>query len=191
MSITFHSPSVDDAALLLKWRTDPEISRNMFTDLEHSDLSVQKKWVKSVLIRKDYVSFIIHDEGKPVGFLSFNDIDYKNKKCSSGSYIYCKKARLKLAVTLHSYICSFAFYCLGMNKIVNLILDVNENVIKIQQLHNTQFVGILREHIYKNGEFYDVHIFEQLRSTWEERKQRFEVSHMREAFKGWNDRWMK
>lgn len=47
MALNFKRVDVNDAELLLKWRTTPEITKHMFTDLENP--SVDKQDRKSVV----------------------------------------------------------------------------------------------------------------------------------------------
>lgn len=169
------------------WRTDPEIARFMYTDLSEPSIDRQKAWIASVNNRQDYRAFMILDESTPIGFLSYSDIDYLHKRCSTGSYIYERQYRLKFAVTLHAYICSYAFDRLGCHKIVNSVMGGNEAVIKLQTLHKTRLVGCLKEHIYKNGQFHDVHLFELLKSDWEQQQKPFSKERIKAAFADWSE----
>lgn len=187
MALTFRKITTADAELLLQWRTDAEISKNMFTDLNEPTVAKQQAWIKSLSTRKDYQAFMICDDTNPVGFLCFNDIDYIHHRCSTGSYIYPREARLKYGATLHTYICNYVFHCLGLNKIVNYVMNANEKVLKIQLLHKTRLVGCLKQHIFKNGTWHDVHIFEQLKQDWTQQKQHYPLAQIKASFEGWNE----
>lgn len=186
MALNFKQLTFEDAALLLKWRTSPEITRNMFTDLQAPSIEKQRQWINSLADREDYCAFMIQDDGHSVGFLCFTDIDSVNQRCSTGSYIYEREPRLKYGLTLHTYICNYAFHKLQCNKIVNYIMDANEKVVKLQILHKTQFIGIFKQHILKNGRFHDVHVFELLKSDWLTQKQHYSLITIRDAFDNWN-----
>ncbi|WP_372872413.1 UDP-4-amino-4,6-dideoxy-N-acetyl-beta-L-altrosamine N-acetyltransferase [Shewanella sp.] len=185
MGLRFTRITGDDAELLLKWRTDPEITKNMFTDLVNPSVESQRRWIESLTGREDYRAYMIRDEQTPIGFLCFTDIDWHNKKCSTGSYIYDRPARLKYGVTMHTYICNYVFHRLGMNKIVNLVMNANEKVVKLQLLHKTRLVGVFKQHIFKYGEFHDVHVFEQLKEDWILQKQHYSLEHIAAAFNDW------
>jgi UDP-4-amino-4,6-dideoxy-N-acetyl-beta-L-altrosamine N-acetyltransferase len=187
MALNFKRIEISDASLVLKWRTDPEITKGMYTDLVDPTLEKQIIWIKSLQERDDYRAYMIQDEGESVGFLCFDEIDYRHQRCSTGSYIYVREARLKYAVTLHTYICNYAFHELKLNKIVNYILDANEKVVKLQSIHKTRYVGHLKQHIYKNNELLDVHIFEQLKEDWCKQKQHFSLDIIKAAFSDWDD----
>ncbi|MBO1256010.1 GNAT family N-acetyltransferase [Alteromonas sp. 5E99-2] len=187
MALYFKRIDVNDAALLLEWRTSPEITKGMYTDLVDPTIAKQVSWIESLQGRDDYRGYMILDDKEPVGFLCFDDINYQHQRCSTGSYIYSREARLKYAVTLHTYICNYVFYQLKLNKIVNYILDANEKVVKLQSIHKTRYVGYLRQHISKNNELLDVHIFEQLKEDWNKQKQHFSLDTIKAAYNDWEN----
>jgi len=186
MALNFKRVEISDAQLLLTWRTDPEITKHMFTDLEQPSLEKQQQWISSLDHKSDYRAYMIQDDGNSVGFLCFSDIDQFHQRCSTGSYIYDKHARLKYGATLHTYICNYAFEQLKLNKIVNYILGANDKVVKLQKLHKTRLVGLLKQHIYKNDQFHDLHIFEQLKQDWSAQKQHFSLTTISAAFNDWD-----
>jgi UDP-4-amino-4,6-dideoxy-N-acetyl-beta-L-altrosamine N-acetyltransferase len=186
MALNFKRLETCDAELLLHWRTDPDITKHMYTDLIEPSLEKQIAWIESMQKREDYRGYMIQNAGVSVGFLCFNDIDFTHLRCSTGSYIYPRSARLQYAVTLHTYICNYVFYQLKLNKIINYVLDANEKVVKLQSLHKTRLVGHLKQHIYKNNEFLDVHIFEQLKDDWCNQKQHFSLEKIKAAFNDWD-----
>jgi len=185
MGLKFVRMQRSDAALLLKWRTAPQITQHMYTDIESPSIAKQEAWIESMSARDNYRGYMILDDLNPVGFLCFTDIDSINQRCSTGSYIYEREARLKYALTLHTYICNYAFEKLKVNKIVNYVMDANAKVIKLQTLHKTRLVGCLKQHVYKQGKFHDVHVFEQLKEDWSQQKQHFDLSIIKAAFKDW------
>ena len=64
-------------------------------------------------------------------------------------------------------------------------MGANEKVVKLQTLHKTRHVGCLKDHIFKYGEYHDVHLFEILKSDWESQKQRFSLDQLKSAFEDW------
>jgi len=163
----FRRPTLDDAELLLRWRTDPVITRFMFTDIENPDVERQRAWLQAMEQRKDFSHFIIEHEGRPVGYLSYSEIDRVHRRCSSGSYIAEEQDRRKIAGFLHTFIMDYCFHGLGMNKLINYFMEGNDNVIRIQRVLKAREVGVLRQHVHKHGRFHDVLVFETLKSEWE------------------------
>ncbi|MBP2316229.1 GNAT family N-acetyltransferase [Azospirillum soli] len=167
MPFRFRSPTVDDAEMLLAWRTEPAITRFMFTDIDNPDASRQRAWIQAMEKRQDFRHFVIETQGCPIGYLSYSDINWVHRRCSSGSYIVDADARRTVAGFLHSFIMDYCFYALGMNKMVNYFMEGNDNVIKIQRILKCREVGVLKEHVFKYGRYHDVFVFEILKSEWE------------------------
>lgn len=185
MSLHFKRVTESDAELLLKWRTDPEITRHMFTDLMDPNIEQQKAWINSLATREDYIAYVVYDDEQAVGFICFSDINKLHQRCSTGTYIYERPARIKYAATLNTYVCSYAFYRLQCNKIIDEVLGANESIIKLQKLYKARLVGYLRQHIFKSGHFHDVYIFEHLKEDWEKEHHPFGVEHVKKTFDDW------
>jgi UDP-4-amino-4,6-dideoxy-N-acetyl-beta-L-altrosamine N-acetyltransferase len=185
IGLNFQCMTEKHAELLLTWRTDPNITKHMYTDIDDPCVNKQINWIQEKNKQEDYRGYVIYDDERPVGFLSFNDISLLHQRCSTGSYLYCKKARLKYAATLHTYICNYAFHRLNCNKIVNYIMGANDKVVRLNKLHGTHLIGTLRQHIFKNGKFHDVKIFEQLRNEWHSQKQHFPLQVIQQAYQDW------
>lgn len=182
MPFRFRPPTLDDAGLLLRWRTDPAITRFMYTDIENPDEERQRAWLAAAAGRADFCHFVIEHAGQPIGYLSYSDIDRVNRRCSSGSYIGDRSAGGTVPGLLSTFILDYCFYGLGMNKIVNSFLAGNDGVIHIQRLLKFREVGVLREHIFKYGRFHDVTLFEMTRAEWESRRHPFTREHTLAAF---------
>lgn len=168
MSLRFRQPTLDDAERLLAWRRDPDITRFMFTDLpEGQTVDDQKGWLTRCAGRDDFHHFVIEHKDKPVGYCNFvMDHDPVHHACATGSYVGEAGARAPLAAVLHSYLMDYAFYALGVHKVVNLFMTGNDKVIEMQRRLKCREVGTLREHVFKNGEYHDVVMFELLERDW-------------------------
>lgn len=182
MPFHFRKPVPDDAAMLLAWRRDPVITRFMFTDLEHDDVGKQRNWLAAMEGRDDFRHFVIEHDGAPVGYLSYSEIDRTHKRCVTGSYMATPQARRMLAGYLHAFIMDYAYYVLGMHKIVNYFMAGNDNVIKIQRILKCHEVGVLKDHVFKYGAFHDVYVFETLESDWRNHARAFTRAQTLAAF---------
>jgi len=170
MTITFRRPTLEDAELILGWRSQPRINDMMFSDVLPHQIEQQRAWLQRSEGRTDYEHFIILGDGEPVGFLSYEDIDRINGCCSCGSYLGTVEGARKFGGHLHAYFMDYLFYVLGMRKNVIQIIDANQRVLKLQRLLGMRAVGVLKEHIIKHGVPRDVYVFELLRQEWEGRR---------------------
>ena len=184
MALRFRIPRQEDAELTLKWRSDPEVTRFMFSDLDH-DVTAQRDWLAQCLTRDDYRHFLICWDDEPVGFLNYSGIDWQHRHCSSGHYIYGADNQRRYAGLLHSYLMHYCFYALGMHKTIGYFMAGNERMVKIQHLLKLRQVGILRDQVYKQGRFHDVHCFELLRSEWEGHTHLYPRDVALAAFESW------
>ncbi len=86
MTITFRPPTLDDAALLLEWRSQPRINDMMFSVVQAGNIKKQRDWLLRCEQLGDYKHFMILGDGQPVGYLSYTGIDRLHGQCSCGSY---------------------------------------------------------------------------------------------------------
>ncbi len=186
MPIFFRKVTVDDAEMLLKWRQDPEITRFLYTDIDHG-VSEQREWIKSCDAREDFYHFVMCFDDRPIGYLSFADYDRQNRRCSTGQYVYEQDDRRRYGGLLHTYIMDYGFYKLDCHKIVNSFMAVNERIVKIQEILKYRHVGLYKDHIYKHDRYYDMHVFELLRSEWATHRRLYTRDETKAAFEDWRD----
>ncbi|HYD70516.1 GNAT family N-acetyltransferase [Azospirillum sp.] len=181
MPFRFRRPTLEDAPLLLDWRTRPDITRYMYTDMTQ-DLDRQRDWLKACETRNDFKHFIIEAEGEPAGYLNYAEIDRTHRRCSSGSYLTDSSRVRRLAGFLYPFILDYCFFGMTMHKLVNTFLEGNDKVIRLQRLLRFREVGVFRQHIHKYGRWHDVTVFEMLCEEWEARPRLFPVEHTLAAF---------
>lgn len=186
MKFRFRKPLLDDAELILDWRTSPDITRHMYTDVEY-DLDKQRAWLERCRTREDYRHFLMLVDERPVGFLCFHNIDWHNKHCSNGSYVGVPGQESQMIGALCTwFIHDYVFYHLSMHKMFTTFMGSNERVIKGQIVNGLRHVGTFKEHILKNDIYHDVEIFELLKTEWDACKRRpFTVDQTLAAFEEW------
>jgi len=179
----FRIPTPDDAETLLDWRTRPDVTRHMFTDIEKASVERQREWIAAMNARDDVRQFVIEVEGgRSIGWLGFTEIDRRNRRCSSGLYIGDATDRKRYSGLLGPFIFDYCFHVLDMNKLVNQFMDGNARLIKIQTLLGFREVGVFKRHIWKYGEWHDVHVLELHRADHEARPRLFALEEALAAF---------
>jgi len=184
MVLNFRKVKVEDAAMTLKWLTDPGVTRYLYTDINH-DVTAQENWITRCKSRTDFLHFIMCVNDRPIGYLSFADYDRHNRRCSTGNYIYQYEDRRRYGGLLHTFIMDYAFFKLDCHKVVNSFMGGNDRILRIQQVLKLNYVGLYRDHIYKHGRYYDVHVFELLRSEWEKQRRLYSRAETKLAFEDW------
>ena len=116
----------------------------------------QKNWIANYHNTKENIRLMIElDNQNTIGMVSLTDIDWKNRSCEINYKIHAKKEeRLPGDITdaLEGLI-KYAFLELGLNCIEALILEYNIPSINLIQKMHFQQEGILRQRIFKNGNF--------------------------------------
>ena len=170
--LTYPLPAEEDAALLLGWRTRPDITQYLLTDIE-PDLEAQKRWLQACAGRADFHHRLIAVDGVPVGYASITITDAKAGIGTIGVYLAEKTSRSGIASFNFIHILNHAFLTLGLFKIVNHIMSANDRVIRSQVMNGYRLVGILRQHAVKHGVRHDLHVFEQIRDDWLQHREKF------------------
>lgn len=151
--------------MVLNWRTREDVTKYMVTDIEYN-LDNQKKWFNKITNNPSEKYWIILYNSKPIGLISLNDIDYKNKHTRWGYYIGEEEYRMYGGIIPH-YLYNYVFGTLKLNKINAEVLEGNDNVIKLNLLHGYREVGVFKRHIYKNNKFYDLYLLELTKEDWQ------------------------
>lgn len=162
----------DELEMIMNWRMLPEITKYMYTDPVLT-LDSQRQWFDSLKNRTDIIPFMIEVDGGPCGTLTITDIDYVNRRCSWGYYVAVQEKRsLPLALALEWNLYDYVFDVLDMNKLTGEIFSFNKGVLRIHQMCGSEIEGVLKQHICKNGIFYDVTVTGILKGTWSELRQK-------------------
>ena len=156
----------DDLKTVMHWRMLPYVTRYMNTD-PILTIKDQICWYDKMLSSNDLYYWIVHVDNAPCGVINLNDVDNINKRCSWGYYVAEKKFRsLRLAISLEMSLYNYAFEILNLNKVVGKSFCINKTVIKLHELCGCKTEGVLRQHIYKNGQYYDVCIQSMILDDW-------------------------
>lgn len=162
-----------DLEMVMNWRMMPDITKFMYSDPKLT-LEGQKKWFHTIKEQNDKYLWIIEVDEVPVGCMMILEIDYINKRCNPGYYIAVKEKRsIELALRLEWSLFDFIFSKLNFNKFVSEVFSFNKGVIRLHQLCGCTIEGTLKEHIMKNGEFYDVTLLRLTKEEWEGKKSKF------------------
>ncbi len=150
--------------LILGWRTDPDVTRFMFTDIEY-DLDAQKKWYQKTLTDSSSRYWVISYQDQLIGSAYLSDIDPHNGHCSWGYYIGESSSRM-IGAIIPPYLYNYAFHEMKFRKLIAEVLEGNRNVMKMHEMYGYRLVGRYEKHIYKYEQYHDVYVYELLSETW-------------------------
>ncbi|UNL84776.1 UDP-4-amino-4,6-dideoxy-N-acetyl-beta-L-altrosamine N-acetyltransferase [Priestia koreensis] len=165
----------EDLEMIMDWRMSPEVTRYMYTD-PILTIENQQKWLKKICENNSNEKYWIIEieDGVDVGVLSVNNIDYNHKQASWAYYIGDIRARGKgLARILECNIYDYVFFELNMNKLWCEVFEFNEKVIEIHEKFGSRIEGKLMDHIFKNGEYFNVIRMGITRREWNAKRESY------------------
>jgi UDP-4-amino-4,6-dideoxy-N-acetyl-beta-L-altrosamine N-acetyltransferase len=162
----------DDLEMVLRWRTSPDVTRYMLTDVPF-DMENQRRWFERVSSDPDDWHRIITCGGKPAGVANISGIDRLNGRCAAGMYVAERELRsFKLYVTVLWNTFDFVFLRLGLNRLPAPVMSGNKGIVRLNEFCGYKREGVLRRHVFKYGEYHDVTLMAILRDEWLEKKER-------------------
>jgi len=138
--------------LVLKWRSNKEVSQFFFTNIEY-DINKQNSWFNKISADKSVAYWLIEYQGNIIGVINLASIDRVSKKCNAGFYL-CEMQYHQIAAFVLPFLYNYVFKILRFNKIYGEVLDGNNNIYKIHMLHQYRHIGTFKNHIFKNEEFF-------------------------------------
>ena len=169
---------IDDLETVMHWRMLPHVTQFMKTDPVLT-LEGQYEWFETLSSNGEVFQWVIHVDDKPCGVISLDDFDLLNKRCTWGYYVAEKSLRsFSLAIALEMSIYDYVFNKLMLNKIIGESFCINTAAIKMHELCGCTTEGILRQHIIKNGQLYDICIQTMLAEEWSRINVNIEYQHI-------------
>ncbi|WP_201576181.1 UDP-4-amino-4,6-dideoxy-N-acetyl-beta-L-altrosamine N-acetyltransferase [Psychrobacter sp. H8-1] len=160
-------PVVDrDIDMIFEWRNREEIRINMYNH-EKIPYENHRKWFASIATNKTNQYFIYEQEQKPLGLVSFNNIDRDNSFASWAFYSADLSTR-GLGSEMERLALKYAFEDLKLNKLYCEVLDFNFPVVRFHQKHGFKLEGVKRQHYKRGDSFYDVYQLAILKKDYEE-----------------------
>lgn len=160
----------EDLSLILKWRTDPEITKYMITDPE-LNMDIQKEWFRKIKEDRCISYWMIEVDNQPAGVINLIKIHNSGKW---GYYMGEKHLRsFSAAISLECSLYDYVFDTLGLEKICNEVLSINRGVIKLHEYCGNTVTEVVKGGVVKHGESYDLVMMELSRDVWMETRAKF------------------
>lgn len=160
----------EDVPAALGYMNDVEVYRNLMPSVPYPfTLEDQERWYSNQSAVKDTYNFAIEtlDEGKYIGGCGVNSVDWKNSNVVIGIFIgdqgYWSHGYGSDALQL---LIRFIFNEMNIHKIKLEVYSFNKRAIRCYEKCGFKQEGILREEIFKNGQYYDKWVMGLLRSEW-------------------------
>lgn len=173
MTLELVKVTIEDLEQIMNWRMNPEVTKYMYTD-PILTLDKQKEWFEFIQNNESFKYWVIRIDGVKIGVINLRDIDYVNRRCTWGYYIGDNSFRGRgIATTLECNMYDYVFNVLGLNKFWCEVFTFNKKVISIHEKFGSVIEGTLKQHIYKNGEYYDIVTMAITKNKWGEIKDKY------------------
>jgi RimJ/RimL family protein N-acetyltransferase len=165
--VTLRPPRPDDAAVMITWFEDMEVTR--FLLVRHPpSMDMETEWLDKMARSPDDVVWVIEYQGHAVGTTALHKIDWRNGSAITGTVIGDKSVWGKgLGRELMRLRARYSFTQLPLRKLKSAYLDGNDASAKAQAAAGYREVGRLRADMFVDGRWRDHVITEVLREDWE------------------------
>lgn len=152
----------------LVWYNDSEVTRYISIYLPMTEKE-EIEWVQGLSGRKstDVVLAIVTKEGQHIGNVGIHGINWRDRVATTGTVIGEKEFRGKgIGTEVKMLLLNYAFNTLNLHKICSRALAFNVASRRFSQKCGYQQEGVLRKHIFKNGEYVDQVLLAVFREDW-------------------------
>lgn len=168
MSVTLREIQESDLELIMRWRMDEEITRYMNTNPKLT-LEGQKKWLASLRENEDVKYWLIEVDGNPAGVINLTGLTKPDGNLGWAYYVGEKKLRsMKTALALEMSMYDYAFDVLQKNAVYGDIFTLNQGVIALHKLCGCEIVEEKKNHVCKEGVYYDVTFMRMTAENWKQ-----------------------
>lgn len=149
-----------DLSFLNSLRNDEEIFLNTCGNKYFISSEYDRKWIEDKIFNNQfqiYLAICLTGSNEIIGYLSLNNIDYRNRKAEWGGIIIAKKyANKGYANDAAILLIKFVFEELGLHKLYGYVLE--KHAISIHLLEKLGFIneGLIHDFIFKNNKFHNV-----------------------------------
>lgn len=168
MSVTLRVIQEEDLENVMRWRMDPDITKYMNTN-PRLTLEGQKKWLAALRRNEDVQYWIIEVDGIPAGVINLTGLTRTDGNLGWAYYVGEKKLRsMKAALSLEMSMYDYVFDCLHKNAVYGDIFTLNQGVIALHKLCGCEIVEEKKNHVCKEGVYYDVTFMRMTAEHWNE-----------------------
>jgi RimJ/RimL family protein N-acetyltransferase len=165
--VRLRPPSADDAAAMITWFEDMEVTRFMFVRNPPS-IEAEREWLDKMARDPNEVVWVVEYEGRPVGTTAIHAINWRDGHGITGTVIGDKAAWGKgLGRELMQLRARYAFTQLPLRKLKSGYLDGNESSGRAQASAGYREAGRYRKEHFVGGRYLDLIVTEVLREDWE------------------------
>ena len=171
MSVILKELSFSDVKTINQWRNNPELIAKLGSNFRYINLETDEQWFRNYMSsRHNTIRCGIYAESdKLVGVIYLSNIDHLNQSADLSIMIGDVSQRGKGYGKCAMYqMMKHAFFNLNINRISLKVLTDNIPALRLYEKCGFQREGVLRQTLYKDGEWHDQIIMSILRSEFKE-----------------------
>lgn len=166
VGVTLREIRESDLEDIMRWRMDEEISRYMNTNPKLT-LEVQEKWLAGIRANPDVRYWMIQVEGQPAGVINLTGLDNPEGDLGWAYYMGEKRLRsIQRALSLEMSMYDHVFDVLGKRAVYGDVFSLNKGVIQLHKLCGCEIVEEKKNHVCKEGVWYDVTFMRMTAEAW-------------------------
>ena len=158
--------TANDLEMIRNWRNSKEVSQYMYTE-NHITSEQQKAWFEKISKDQNAKYWIIEYEDKPLGLVSITEMSQVFDSCFWAFYLGDTNVRgAGIGSKIEYNILKYVFEDIGLNKLRCEVLTTNPSVIVMHEKFGFRREAYYREHVLKNGQYFDVVGLAMLKREW-------------------------
>lgn len=171
MSVTLRPITEGDLENIMRWRMDEDITRYMNTNPKLT-LEGQKKWLAAIQTNEDVQYWVIEVDQEPAGVINLTGLTKPNGELGWAYYMGEKHLRsIKTALSLEMSMYDYVFDVLQKKAVYSDVFTLNQGVIQLHKLCGCEIVEEKKNHICKEGVYYDVTFMRMTDELWKSAKE--------------------
>ena len=162
----------EDYLITQAWRNDPVYQAGVASVKRFISIDTEKRWIENAIkehenLKALRLAVVLKETDEMVGMVFLTDINMIYKSAKVGSLIGSNENRGKGYITEARFLLfEYAFMELGLERISATILEDNYASIKSAERVGYVKEGVLRNAVYKDGEFKNIIAYSILRDEF-------------------------
>jgi ribosomal-protein-alanine N-acetyltransferase len=164
--VRFRPPKVEDAAEMITWFEDMEVTRFILRHHPPS-LEEEKEWIEKMGREPEHIVWVLEHKGRVVGSTAIHAIDWKNGFGTTGTVIGDKTVwRKGLGSEVMQLRTRYAFTQLPLRKLKSAHFEGNEASARAQAAAGYREIGRYKAEMFIDGHWRDEILSEVNREDW-------------------------
>lgn len=160
---------IEDYKLISKWRNDINVTRYLCGNAYFVSSEREKKSIENKILddsRNLYLGVCLIEDERIIGYVQINNIDLRNQKAEWGGTLIGERGLLGKGYGEEAsrLLLKFLFEQYPINKCYGYCLSEHPVTASLFEKFGFRKDGVLRQEVFKNGEFKDILLYSILRN---------------------------